>query len=259
MKLAYSCLLGALVAAASLFAPPAHAGQGAVRVAAASDLKFALDELVREFKAVAPDVDVRVTYGSSGNFFAQLTQNAPFDIFFSADVEYPRKLAAAKKADAETLFTYGVGQIVLWAPKKSALDPQLGMKVLTDARIRKIAIANPKHAPYGKAAEAAMMHSGVYDQAAGKLVFGENISQTAQFVASGAADIGIIALSLAQTPAMRDRGMVWPIPRDSYPRLEQGGVILSWAQDRAAAAKLRAFVISPRGRDILSRYGFLLP
>lgn len=259
MKLAYFRLLGALFAATVLAAAPARAESGAVRVAAASDLKFALDEAVAEFKKAQPGVDVRVTYGSSGNFYSQLSQNAPFDMFFSADIEYPRKLAAAGKAGAETLFSYAVGQVVVWAPKKSPLDPRRGMQVLTDPRVRKIAIANPKHAPYGKAAEAAMKHFGVYDQAAAKLVLGENIAQTAQFVQSGAADVGIIALSLAQAPAMRDQGTAWPIPLESYPKLEQGGVILAWAQDRAAAGKFRDFMTGPRGREILTRYGFILP
>lgn len=254
-------VLGVLLAlAAWMPAAPAGAEPRTVRVAAASDLKFALDEIVAEFERAEPGIDVRVTYGSSGNFFAQLGQKAPFDIFFSADIEYPRRLVAAKKARAETLFSYAIGQVVVWAPKNSSLDPQRhGMQTLADARVRKIAIANPKHAPYGKAAEAAMKHLGVYEQVQGKLVLGENISQTAQFVASGAADVGIIALSLAMAPALRDRGRSWPIPLDAYPKLEQGGVILSWATDRGAAEKVREFVIGPRGREILARYGFRLP
>lgn len=261
MRLPSLRFLGVLLAlAGTLPAAPAGAAPRTVRAAAASDLKFALDEIVAAFERAEPGIDVRVTYGSSGNFFAQLGQKAPFDIFFSADIEYPRRLVAAKKARAETLFPYAIGQVVVWVPKNSSLDPRRdGMQTLADARVRKIAIANPKHAPYGKAAEAALKHFGIYEKVRGKLVLGENISQTAQFVDSGAADVGIIALSLAMAPALRDRGRAWPVPLDAYPTLEQGGVILSWASDREAAEKVRAFVMGPRGREILARYGFGLP
>jgi molybdate transport system substrate-binding protein len=231
-----------------------------VRVAAAADLKFALDDISAAFRTQHPDITVQVSYGSSGNFFAQLSNRAPFDMFFSADVDYPRQLIAQGLAAKDTAFLYAVGRLVVWVPRVSALEPaRLGIHALADPAVRKIAIANPKHAPYGRAAEAAMKTLGVYETVRERLVYGENIAQTAQFVQTGAADIGIIALSLAVAPALKDDGRYWEVPLDSYPRIEQGGVILPWAADVAAAQALRAFVLGTDGRAILHRYGFFLP
>lgn len=235
-----------------------HAAQ--IAVAAAADLKFALDELVAEFHTNQPGVQVKVTYGSSGNFYAQLQNQAPFDLYFSADIEYPRKLAAAGLALDTNAFLYAVGRIVVWTPTNFpvAVD-QLGMSSLLAPSVKKIAIANPQHAPYGRAAVAAMKSLKVYDQAAPKLVYGENIAQTAQFVQSGAADIGIIALSLAIAPQMRAAGRYWEIPLDAYPKMEQGGIILKWAKEAEAARAFRNFVLGEHGRTVLKRYGFFLP
>jgi molybdate transport system substrate-binding protein len=178
-----------------------------VAVAAASDLQFAFDQIAAEFKERQPAIEVKITYGSSGGFFAQLSNKAPFDLFLSADVDYPRKLIEQGQALEQTLFLYGVGQIVVWVPNESEIDVEkLGLESLLDRSVQKIAIANPRHAPYGRAAEAAMKHAGIYEQVKDRLVLGENISQTAQFVESGAADVGIIALSLALAPTLKDRG-----------------------------------------------------
>lgn len=231
-----------------------------VSVAAAADLKYALDEIVVKFTESHPDIRVQVSYGSSGNFYAQLSQRAPFDIFFSADVLYPKKLMEAGLASADSQFTYAVGRIVVWAPHSSPLDlPKLGLEALRHPSVRKIAIANPEHAPYGKAAVAAMRKLGVYDTVKQRLVYGENVAQAAQFVESGSADLGIIALSLAVGPALKNKGRYWEVPLEVYPRLEQGGVILSWAQNRSAARQFRDFVISPSGRKTLRGYGFFPP
>lgn len=231
-----------------------------VSVAAAADLKYAHDELIVEFEQMHPRIDVRPTYGSSGNFFAQLSNKAPFDIYFSADIDYPRQLIEQGHAAGETEFLYAVGQIVLWVRKDSPLDVEtLGVQALIDPAVRKVAIANPQHAPYGRAAEAALKHLGVYAQVQDRLVLGENIAQAAQFVESGAAEVGVIAHSLALAPAMQEKGRFWIVPLDAYPRLEQGGVILNWAQDREATETLRTFVIGDRGRAILRRFGFQLP
>lgn len=231
-----------------------------VSVAAAADLKFALDEVIAEFEQVYPQIDIRPTYGSSGNFFAQLSNRAPYDMFFSADIEYPRKLAQAGHAVEGSEFIYAVGQIVVWVRDESPLDVErLGPKVLLDRTVRKVALANPQHAPYGRAAQAALSHLGIYDQIQDRLVLAENIAQAAQFVESGAADVGIIALSLAMAPALRDKGRYVIIPLDTYPRLEQGGVIMTWSTVKDEAMTLRKFVMSENGRTILRRYGFLLP
>ena len=164
-----------------------------VNVAAASDLKFALDELVEAFGRTAPGIAVTVTYGSSGTFFSQISNGAPFDMFLSADVDYPKRLAEAGLAAKDSVFPYAVGRIVLWVPATSRLPVERGLQVLASPDLRKIAIANPRHAPYGRAAEAALRTFGVYDAVKDRLVLGENIAQTAQFVQSGNADAGIIA------------------------------------------------------------------
>jgi molybdate transport system substrate-binding protein len=242
--------------------PPHSEGPGerVLSVAAASDLKFALDDLLAVFRRQHPDIQVRVTYGSSGNFFAQLNNRAPFDLFLSADMDYPRRLVAAGLAAEQDAFVYAVGHLVLWVPRSSSLEVEkLGLQTLRDASVRKIAIANPRHAPYGRAAEAALKTARLDDDVRDRLVLGENVAQTAQFVQTGAADVGIIALSLALAPALTEEGRYWEIPSDTFPRLEQGGVILSWAQDPEAAARLRAFIMNAEGKAVLRRYGFFLP
>ena len=198
-----------------------------------------------------------VTYGSSGNFYAQLSNRAPFDIFFSADADYPRRLIRQGLAFADSDFLYGVGRLVVWTPQASPLElEKLGIQALLGPSVRRIAIANPRHAPYGRAAEAAMKSLGVHDRVKGRLVLGDNVMQAAQFVESGAADVGMISHSLALAPPLRGKGRTWEVPTDAYPPLEQAGVILSWAQDRAAAEALREFVLSDGGRAILRRHGF---
>jgi molybdate transport system substrate-binding protein len=229
-------------------------------IAAASDLKFALDEVIARFHERHPDITVKVAYGSSGNFFAQLSNRAPFDVFLSADVAYPHMLIEKGLALKETEFLYALGRIVVWVPKESSLDPQRsGIEVVVDPSVRKVAIANPRIAPYGRAAEAALKNLGVYDRVQQRLVLGENVGQTAQFAQTGAAEVGIIAQSLALAPAMRDTGRYWLVPADAYPPIEQGGVVLSWASDKEAALALRSFVTGREGRAILGAHGFVLP
>jgi molybdate transport system substrate-binding protein len=228
-------------------------------IAAAADLKFALDDLVKQFGEAYPATKVNVSYGSSGNFFAQLQNGAPFDLFFSADIAYPRKLAE-RGLGADNVFLYAIGCIVVWVPKDSpvAVD-KLGIKALLEPSIHKIAVANPEHAPYGRAAVAALKALNVYDQVASRLVYGENIAQTAQFVQSGAANVGILALSLAVAPQMRDAGRFWQVPLDAYPRIEQGGIILKSTKDLETARTFRDFVLGEHGREVLKLYGFYLP
>jgi molybdate transport system substrate-binding protein len=232
--------------------------QRTLTIAAASDLKFALDELLEGFRAQHPGAQVQVTYGSSGNFLAQLSNGAPFDVFLSADVAYPRKLAEQSLV-ADDVFLYAVGRIVVWVPKGSLLPvEQRGMDALREPAARRIAIANPQHAPYGRAAEAAMKSLGVYDVLEDKLVLGENIAQTAQFVQSGAADAGIIALALALAPAMKEQGSYWEVPLEAYPRMEQGGALLKNAKDPELARRFRDYLLGTEGKAMLKRYGFSL-
>lgn len=227
------------------------------RVAAASDLTFALPEIVSGFEKQTGHT-VGVTYGSSGNFFAQMQNGAPFDVFLSADSEYPRRLEKAGLTDTPVI--YAIGRIVIWAPKSRKLNvAERGAQALRDPSIRKIAIANPRHAPYGRAAEAALKNLGFYEQLASKLVLGENISQTAQFVQSGNADVGIIALSLAQAPAMRQSGEYWLIPENAHPRLEQAAAIRKSSPHGQAASQFLLYLRGPDARAALRRHGFELP
>jgi molybdate transport system substrate-binding protein len=238
----------------------AWAEPSVVRIAAAADMRFAMDEIIGAFRQEYPTIRVDVTYGSSGNFYAQLSNHAPFDIFFSADVDYPRRLIREGAALADTEFLYGIGRLVVWVPRASPIDlEKLGMKSLLDPSVKRLAIANPHHAPYGRAAVSAMKSMGVFDEVKDRIVFGDSVMQTAQFVESGGADIGLISHSLVLAPTLREKGRYWEVPLDAYPRREQGGVILSWARDKSAVQTLRDFVLDERGKAILYRYGFRLP
>jgi molybdate transport system substrate-binding protein len=231
---------------------PHHPAQK-LTVAAAADLNFALPEMMRQFRAAGAAVELQIAYGSSGNFYAQIGNGAPFDVFLSADVAYPRKLAAGGIGVGNSVFTYAVGRLVVWVPAASPLDPATALR---EASVKHIAIANPQHAPYGRAAEAALRSLGLYQTVEPKLVLGENIAQTLQFVESGAAEAGIVAMSLAVAPPVRARGRYWEIPPDAYPRIEQGGIIL---KDSPAARDFRGFLLSAAGRRILKQYGFFVP
>jgi len=218
-------------------------------IAAAADLNFALEELGRPYRSAHPGLDLRVAYGSSGNFYAQIRNHAPFDVFLSADIDFARRLAAKPEA----VFTYAVGRIVVWVPPNSPLDPATALRA---PGLQHLAIANPEHAPYGRAAQAALRALGLHDTLQPKLVLGENVAQTFQFVQSGAADAGIVALSLVLAPKVRGQGRYWEVPQDLYPTLEQGGIIL---HDSPAARDFRDLLLSPAGRSILSEFGFSQP
>jgi molybdate transport system substrate-binding protein len=252
-RLTSRCLL---FVSALLMVRPAQAQD--VRVAAAADLKFALDELASQYEKQTQE-KVDISYGSSGNFFAQIQNGAPFDIFFSADIEYPRKLESKGLTKPGTLYEYALGRIVIWMPADSGVDPaKLEWKALLQPGIEKIAIANPEHAPYGRAAVAALRNAGIYDQVRGKLVYGENIAQAAQFVASGSAQAGIIALSLAVSPSMKS-GKRWEIPSNIHPPIQQAAVILTAAKDKNGAQAFLAFLKGSAGQKILESCGFTLP
>ncbi len=246
------------VICALIFAGVNRAGAEEVTIAAASDLNFAFKELIAEYEKTTGN-HVKLSLGSSGNFYAQIQNGAPFDLYFSADIGYPKKLEDAGLTVPGSLYRYAVGRIVLWAATASRLDVSKGLDVLREPGIKKIAIANPKHAPYGRAAVAAMESSHVYESVKDKLILGENISQAAQFIESGACDIGIIALSLAMAPAMSGKGVYWDIPVDAYPSLEQGAVILKQSKNQEAARRFLEFLKNSQGQDIMRRYGFTLP
>jgi len=236
----------------------ATASAAEIKVAAASDLTFVFKDVVAGFEKQTGN-KVRLTYGSSGNFFSQIQNGAPFDLFFSADVSFPRKLEAAGLTEPGSIYEYAKGEIVVWVPNASKLDLSKGLMVLLDPSIRKIAIANPIHAPYGAAAVAAMKQAGIYDQVKGKIVQGENISQAAQFVHSGNAEVGIVALSLALAPAMKSDGRYVVIPPKDYPPLIQAVVILKSSREREVANQFLKFLKQPETVALMQHYGFVVP
>ena len=232
---------------------------GTVTVAAAADLRFALDEVLALVAEQHPDVVTTVTYGSSGQFLQQIDNGAPFDLYLSADAAYPRELVDAGLAEEDELFDYAVGRLALWVPDGSDLDPAVGLSLLADPRVDRVAIANPEHAPYGVAAVAAMREAGVHDDVEDRLVLGENVSQAAEFVRTGQADAGVVALSLVLAEATRGVGRWEEVPPGTFPPLLQGGVVLARAQDPAAARAVRDVLLSEAGREVLDSYGFARP
>ena len=228
-------------------------------VAAASDLKFALDEIAAAY-AAATRRQVKTVYGSSGNFYRQIEQGAPFEIFMSADEEFVFKLAATGKAEDKGAL-YATGRIVLFAPKGSALavDAQMtGLKAaLSAGRIQRFAIANPEHAPYGRAAEQALRALGLWDSIRGRLVLGENVSQAAQFASSGSAQGGIFAYSLALSLSVSQGGDYVLLPESLHKPLRQRMVLVKGPGENARA--FYAFLQQPAARAAFKRYGFVLP
>ncbi|GBD01850.1 Molybdate-binding periplasmic protein [bacterium HR18] len=229
-----------------------------LHVAAAADLRYAFEVMRVQFEAVHPGVQLKLSYGSSGQFFAQIRNGAPFDLYFSADVDYPQRLIAEGLAVDTSFFLYAVGQLVVWVPNDSPLKLER-WEELAGPNVRRLAIANPQHAPYGRAAIAALQALGLYERVRDRFVFGENVAQTAQFVASGAAEAGIIALSLALAPEMQARGRYRLLPHEHYPPIAQGAVILLPAAQRPEAWAFWRFVQTVEGRQVLASFGFLSP
>ena len=248
-------LLLALLAAQTPGASTSASAGPALRIAAASDLRFALDEVLTSFRAANPTLKVEATYGSSGNFFAQIREGAPFDVFLSADSEYTRRLAGEGLAEAP--FPYAVGRLALVVRKESGLDPRGLGDLLRSPAIRRIAIANPAHAPYGRAAEAALKTWRIYDLVATKLVLGENVSQAAQFVDTGAAQAGLVALALVKVKP-GDFAFA-EVPEDTHPPLDQAGAVLKRSACLETARSFQAYLTGETSRAILARHGLGLP
>jgi molybdate transport system substrate-binding protein len=246
--------VSALLSTLLLLAPLARGEE--IIIAAASDLQFAMDAVISEFSAVEADALVKVVYGSSGNFNAQITQGAPFDLYFSADISYPEALHA-KGLAASKPKPYATGRLVVWSMSEDV--SRLEWHSLADERFKRIAIANPRHAPYGERAEELLRTVGVLEQVRSRLVFGDNISQTAQFVQTGAADVGIVALSLVLAPALKDSGWYQLVPEELHAPLVQGYIVTRHAQDKPLAWRFASFMASPAAQAILAAYGFALP
>ncbi len=231
----------------------------AVSVAVAANLKPAFEEIAAAWKAKNPGVEVRATYGASGAFFSQIANGAPFDLFLAADAEFPARVVEKGLADGRA-FTYAYGMLVAWVRKGSPLDfERRGLAAVRDPTVKKIAIANPQLAPYGRAAETALEAAGVYDAVKDRLVLGQTVSQAAQFVESGNAQVGFLPRSLAMAPPLSEEGRSWLVPPSTYPRIEQAGVVLKGARSPALARDLAAFVTAAAGRAALEKYGYALP
>ncbi len=243
-----------LTASALLLALSDHAEK--ITIAAAADLKFALDEIVTTFRKTSAGDELDVVYGSSGKFHTQIQQGAPYDLYFSADIGFPRELAKAGFAASEVK-PYALGRIVLWSTRLDATKMTLAS--LSDPKITRIAIANPKHAPYGKRAEEALRASGLWDRVEPKLVYGENIAHTAQFVQTGNAQVGVIALALAVSPELASQGGYWLVPDKLHAPLEQGFIITQRAAGSALARRFAGYMGSPAARTVMTKYGFVLP
>jgi molybdate transport system substrate-binding protein len=230
-------------------------GQDVLRVAAASDLQTVFPALVRRFETET-GITVTVSFGSSGNFFAQIQNGAPFDVFVSADIDYPRQLGASGHADPATLYVYATGRIVLWTRKDTGVDVKRGLEVLRDPKVRRIAIANPLHAPYGRAAVAVLKGQQLYEVVEPKLVLGENISQTAQLADSGNAQAAIIALSLALGPALQASGSYAEIPASGHPPIRQAAIVVSASKSKQAARRFLTYLRGTEAQAMLRRFGF---
>jgi molybdate transport system substrate-binding protein len=227
-----------------------------ITVAAAADLTYCLPEINAGFEKANPGATVKATFGSSGNFFAQIKSGAPFDVFLSADMQYPTALEKAGMAG--TAEVYAEGRLALWTMNDS-VDVSKGLAVLGDAGVKRVAIANPAHAPYGRAAKAALEHEKLWDMVSAKLVQGENIAQTAQFVQTGNADAGLVALSLVMAPAMAGKGHYYIVPAVDYPAIEQAATVTKAGSGKGLAGKYVEYLKSDEARKILERYGFGLP
>ena len=239
----------------------AEAAAEEIVVAAASNLTFAIREIIEDFENNTPH-RVRLSLGSSGNFFTQIQNGAPFDVYLSADITYPEQLEASGLSEPGSLFSYAIGRIVVWARNDADVDPpSLGMEALVEEAGR-ISIANPRHAPYGRAARSALEYYQLWESVSNRLVLAENVSQAAQFAESGAAEVAIIALSLASSDPLRERGRFWEIPPEAHPELAQGGIILAHARTTGrleAARAFKAWMQSDRARVILEGHGLWLP
>jgi molybdate transport system substrate-binding protein len=249
-------LIAAWCFVAHTTAAPAPAS--ALQVAAAADLATCIDEINRGFANSVGGAEVKSTIGSSGNFFAQIRNGAPFDVFLSADTFYPRELAKAGLADPATLMVYAHGQLMMWSTDP-AIEPGSGLKLLADRRIARIAIANPDVAPYGRAAKAALEHAGLWHVVKHKLVFGENAAQTAQFVETGNAQVGFVGSAHVKAVGNLTKGRGWLVPAGFYPVMEQGAIVTAKGRTHPLAVRYLDFLGSHDGRAILHKYGFSLP
>lgn len=233
-----------------------------VNVYAASDLIFVFEEIQKEYEKNYPNDKIKIIFGSSGKGYNQILNGAPYDLIFSANMEYIYKLKEKGFLISE-IKTYGIGRIVLWKKKENKINLNKGIFILLERDIQKIAIANWEHAPYGLAAKECLEFYGIYNKLKNKLVLGENISKTASFVISGAADIGILALSLAISKNYKEYGEYILLPNECHKQIEQGyGILKNVLEDQKkyeTAKRFYNFISSAKAKDIFIKFGFLVP
>ena len=244
------CLLGMFPAGAS----DQNANQ-TLTIAAASDLRYALDEVITLFRQRQPGTDIKVVYGSSGKISTQIRHGAPYDVFFSADIRFPAQLYNDGLA-ATAPEPYALGHLVLWSPKQNMTG--IALNQLVELHFDRLAIAQPAHAPYGLRAKEALQTAGVWQAIQAKLVYGENVAQTAQLAQSGGADIAIIALSLARFPELASHGYQL-IPSELHQPLTQAYVITRHGADKTAAQQFTSFMAQTEVLAVMQRYGFEKP
>lgn len=252
-----------LILFAILFCMPrllsGQASSREITIAAAADLSSALTEVAANYEKRS-GVHVKLSFAASGALTQQIENGAPFDVFFSADMGFPRRIIGGGQADGASLYRYAVGKLVLWAPPDSKLDfEHAAMNVLLDPSVKKISIANPQTAPYGRAAVAALKHYGLYEKISDRLVTAENVAQAAQFVESGNAQVGFVALAHALAPAMKGNGRYWLVPAEAYPALDQGVVVISRSAHKQDAEDFVSYIKTPEAAAVLERYGFSVP
>ena len=224
-------------------------------IAVAANARFATAEIIQAFKETV-DCDVEMIVGSSGKLTAQIEQGAPYHVFLSADLKYPAYLSS-KGFTVSDPEVYAKGALVLWSSEKRMA---IELDSLTSKQFRSIAIANPLNAPYGEAAVEMLQNAGIYDLVKGKLVYGESISQTTQFISTGSADAGFTALSVLRSPQFAGQGTSREVPENLYPPIEQGMVILKSGNRKMqeVAYRFRDFLFSPESRSILEKWGYRL-
>jgi molybdate transport system substrate-binding protein len=259
MKTSAHVWTSALLSLLLFIRPTRPVGSDQLTVAAAADLEFAIGDLAHRFERQSGQ-RIRLVIGSSGNLTSEIEQGAPFDLFFSADVDHPERLVREGLAEPGSLVRYAIGRLVVYVPEGSPLDfAGHGLVALEDPAVRKIAIANPGFAPYGRAAIAALRHFGLYDKLAPELVLGEDVSQATQFVESGNAQAGLTALALMLAPSGKPPGRYWIVPVDAYPPLEQAAVIVRGSTHKKLARAFLDDVETPGASAVLGRYGFVQP
>ncbi len=247
------------VALLAVAGPARAAEERGLTVAAAANLRPALEAIVSAFRARNPGVEVGVIYGASGTFLAQIQNGAPFDLFLSADADYPAAVVDKGLADGKA-FTYAFGKLAVWTPNGVSIDlAGRGLAALDDPAVKKIAIANPAVAPYGRAARAALERAGVLGKLGDRLVLGQSVSQAAQFAEVGAAQAALLPVSLATTPPLSGRGKAWLVPADLYAPVEQAGVVIRGAKRAEEARALARFLSTDEARNVLLRFGYGLP